>query len=355
MLEDDDVRFLAQAGATAPSGGNAQPWRLLATERWLEASLDPARSGSFLDVDRTASLLALGAFVESIGVAGRSRGLEPNVEPVEETLAVDPRVRITFEKRDSTDAPFFAALRARTTNRRPWNGETIDRAAIERVAAAARADGVHRLVAASGTQRTEVAEALAEADVVRTFNRAYMDEMLSEFRWTVEDAQTTRDGLDLETLELTAGDRRGLQLMRKRWFLNLFVTRNRIRSMNREALCESSHLAALVMPRGADPTQLLAAGRAMQRTWLEATEAGLAIQPWCTIPFFQLRVERDPASLPARDRRAIQEITDALRRIWEVGDEERVVFPFRISIPDAPPSALALRRDWTGFTTLDRS
>ncbi len=357
MLDDDDIRALAEAGAAAPTGGNAQPWRLRATGKSLEISLDEERSGAFIDVDRTSSLLGLGSFVENVSVAARARGFEPTVEILGLTRVDEPVVRVLFdllETRDAIDGSAALLVKTRATNRRPWNGETIDTERIARVAAETEVDRAHRLVTVSGEARASVANALAEADVVRTFNRAYMDEMLTEFRWTAEEAETTRDGIDLTTLELSASDRMGLGMMRKRWFISLFLSRNRIRSMNRAALLDSSHLAAVVMPRDARPRQLVAAGQAVQRTWLAATAAGLAIQPWCTIPFFYLRAERYADSLPERDVRAIEEIMDSLRDAWRVGDDERVIFTFRMSIPDGPPAALALRRAWTDFTTIER-
>jgi nitroreductase len=354
MLDDDIIRALAEAGASAPTGGNTQPWRVRATRETLEISLDETRSGAFIDVDRSSSLLGIGSFVENVAVAARARGLEPTVEILGLTSIDEPVARISFEPVDRIDETAMIALRERATNRRPWNGETIDRERIERVAAAAAADGEHRLLTVSGDARSQVADALAEADVVRTFNRAYLEGMQSEFRWTPEEAETTRDGIDLATLELSEGDRRGLAMMRRRWFVSLFVTRKRIRGMGRKALLGSSHLAAVVMPGEADPRQLVAAGRAVQRTWLAATQAGLAIQPWCTIPFFHLRAERYPESLPERDVRTIEEIMAALRSAWSAGADERVIFTFRMSTPDGPPSAFALRRPWTDFTTIDR-
>lgn len=354
MLEDDDIRALAEAGAAAPTGGNAQAWRLRATGEMLEVSIDGARAGSFMDVDHTSSLLGVGSFVENVTIAALARGLESRVDVLDFTSIDAPVVRVSFERRDESGGAPPLHLGPRATNRRPWNGETIEPATIERIAAATNSDGVHRLVHVSGDDRKSVADALAETDVVRTFNRTYMQEMQSEFRWTPEEAEATRDGIDLATLELSSGDRRGLALMRKRWFVSLFVTRGRIRAMNRAGLLESSHLAAVVMPREAAPRQLVEAGRAIQRTWLAASAADLALQPWCTIPFFSFRAERYPESLPDRDRRDIGQIVDALRDAWRVDDDERVIFPFRLSIPEGPPSALALRRAWTEFTTIDR-
>ena len=217
------------------------------------------------------------------------------------------------------------------------------------------ADGVNRLLTVSGDDRARVADALAEADVVRTFSRTYREGMQTEFRWNAEETEASRDGIDLDSLELSEGDRKGLIMMRRRWFVSLFVTRNRIRAMNRRALLDSSHLATIAMPRTADAKQLMDAGRAVQRTWIAATKAGLAIQPWCVVPFFQLRAERYPESLPERDRRKIEESTESLRAAWNVGVEERMIFTFRLSIAEGPPSAIALRRPWSDFTTIERS
>ena len=65
--------------------------------------------------------------------------------------------------------------------------------------------------------RAPIASALAEFDVVRTFHRAYRDEMHAEFRWDAAETGQTRDGIDLDTLELAAGDRKGLEMMRNPW------------------------------------------------------------------------------------------------------------------------------------------
>ncbi len=188
MLDDEDICALAQAGGSAPTGGNSQPWRLRATADSLEVSLDEARSGAFMDVDCASSLLGIGAFVENVAVAARSRGLEPTVETIGLGAPDDSLVRISFERVGPSDDAAIVALRTRTTNRRPWNGEVIPEETIARVAEAAEADGQHRLVAVSGDAKSAVADALAEGDVIRTFNQTYREEMHSEFRWSAEEA-----------------------------------------------------------------------------------------------------------------------------------------------------------------------
>lgn len=356
-LSDDEIRALAEAGGAAPTGGNMQAWRLSARADTLAIYLDPDRSSAFIDVDRAGSLLGLGSFTENVRIEALSRGLVPAID-VHGLSSLDaPVVTMRLSRGEPVGDVPSGAIRTRATNRRPWNGETIDGEAIARLAAATTDDtteeGSSRLVTAAGEDKPRVAEALAEADVVRTFNRAYHEGMLDELRWTPEEVESTRDGLDVETLELADGDKKGLSLMRKRWFVSIFVTKNRVRAMGRAGLLASSHLCAVTMPKEATSAQIVEAGRAVQRMWLRATEEGLAIQPWCTIPFFALRAERHPDTLPPKDVERIGAIDAELRDAWGLRDDERLAFTFRLSIPDGPPSALALRRAWSEYTTIE--
>ena len=74
---------------------------------------------------------------------------------------------------------------------------------------------------ASAAGKAKIASVLGEADVVRTFDRRFHDQMLSEMRWTPEEAERTRDGIDIYTLELPKGAMTGLKLMRNRAFVAL--------------------------------------------------------------------------------------------------------------------------------------
>jgi len=355
-LTEEDVEQLAGAGAAAPSGGNAQPWRLVASGDTLELRLDPERSESFMDVDRSASILALGSFVENVVLEARARGLEHRVALLgleDPSDPSEPLVRVVITGRGEGDPPpLHAVIRERATNRKPWDGEVIPEAEIAALRKEARSVPGHDLrVVAAEEDKRGVARELAEADVVRTFDRRYHEQMISEMRWTPEEVEETADGLDVATLELPGGALKGLKMMRYRAFVALMVSRERIRTMTEEALMRSSHLGSVTMPREATPTRLLEAGRSVQRMWLKATELGLALQPWCVIPFFVLRAARHPETLREADAGTILRTGGALDRLWEVPEDRRAIFTFRLSRAE-PPTARALRRPWDAFTTV---
>lgn len=356
-FSEDEVRALAEAGAAAPSGGNMQAWRLVVapSRETMDLYLDEERSESFIDVDRMGSMLGLGSFTESVALAAAGRGIGLGVEVLGLTSVDRPVVRFTSGARDLRVEP--SALRdaifERATNRRAWDGTTIEDEAVLALGAAAREVGAGLDVSlVSGSDKIPLARALAEADVVRTFNRAYHQQMLSEMRWTPQEAESTRDGVDVATLELSSGDRKGFSMMRQRWFVALLVTRNRIRKMTVAGLTGSSHIGGLLMPREPSSKNLVAAGRALQRMWLAASAEGLALQPWSVIPFFELRAELHPDTLPQKDRDACLTIGADVRRRLEVPDAQRCIFVFRL-FRAAPPSVRAYRRPVDDFIRYD--
>ena len=354
-LTSDEVKALAEAGAAAPSGGNVQPWRLVAGGAELVLRVDPERAGGLMDVGGSASILALGAFAENVAVASGARGLSHRIE-----TESDPQegfvARIVYEGRGEPDAEaarLAEAIATRATNRRAWNGEVVGDAQVaalaEAVASAGR--GCALRAVASEPEKTAVVHALAEADVVRTFNARLRAEMMSEMRWTPEEARETADGVDVATLELPSSALGGFRMMRSSLFVTLMVTRNRMRTMSRAALAASSHLACITIPREITKERLFDAGRAVERAWLRATALGLWIQPWSVAPFFALRAEREPEVFSPKELETLRAVERSLAEAWAIPKDERPIFTFRLFAGD-PPSARALRRPWESFTVV---
>src|SRR6185312_9252952 len=80
ILTQKEIEVLCTAGSLAPSGGNAQPWKVNVKKNKIEIQLDPKRSDSFIDVGRYASVFSLGCFTENFCLAADSLGLEYAME-----------------------------------------------------------------------------------------------------------------------------------------------------------------------------------------------------------------------------------------------------------------------------------
>jgi hypothetical protein len=73
----DEIRWLIAHAILAPSGGNAQPWRFVFEKEELAAWIDG--DASYLDFERVASHLALGAAAENLDLAARAIGLAATI------------------------------------------------------------------------------------------------------------------------------------------------------------------------------------------------------------------------------------------------------------------------------------
>ncbi|GFJ84164.1 nitroreductase family protein [Phytohabitans houttuyneae] len=192
-LTRDEIAALCSAGVLAPSGGNAQPWRVTVAGDRIAVDIDPSR-GSFLDVGGYASRFAAGCFTENVVITARERGLDHEVAVGEGV------VTITFTgRRDPQPEPLAALLGERVTNRDLHQGLPLDDAVVGRLAATA--DPSVAVHAFGGAKDAHVA-ALGLADAIRMRHRVMFDDMIREICWTEREAVDRSEGLQIDTLGL---------------------------------------------------------------------------------------------------------------------------------------------------------
>ncbi|MGN9908426.1 nitroreductase family protein [Phytohabitans sp. LJ34] len=347
-LTREEIADLCAAGVAAPSGGNAQPWRVTVAGDRLEVGADPAR-GSFLDVGGYASAFAVGCFAENVAVAARARGLDHTVAVREGTVV------FTFTgRRDAAPEPLAAAVPERVTNRRLHKGPPLDDERVRRLAAAASAADPSSAVSAVSDPdgKRVVAEALGLADAVRMRHRAMFDDMVREIRWSEREARGRLDGLDVRSLDLPAATRALLPVLRRLPWVRRLLPAARLGDTARALVRGCSHVCCLYTTAGSTPDAMVAAGRATQRLWLEATRAGVAVHPWTvsTLELLRLEAFRGEGFTPS-EQRAVAWMGGLLRAAFDVPAKARPVFVFRLSTAP-PPAVRALRRPWQTFTTI---
>jgi hypothetical protein len=352
------VRAICEAACAAPSGGNAQPWRLAYDARasTLEISLDPARTGTLLDFERSASWMALGAATENALLAAMGQGrvarLERFPDPEQPLLAA----RLPLATAGSNE---FTELRlheleglarvihARETNRCLGNGEPLSPEHHGALAHAAESVSGARLQLVTHPSRLrEIGEILGKGDRVRFLNQRLFEEMMGELRWSSDEARSSGDGIDVDSLELGPAERAGLQLGRC-WRVMRVLAQvgggQGLEKNARRAVASSSAVGLLTM-RGTERENYFEGGRALQRLWLRATELGLAFQPLASLPYLFARLERGGANdFSIAQRSALQELRASYSSIFEVSGDVAEILLFRVS--RAPRASVrALRR-----------
>lgn len=352
-LGEEGIRRLVAYGIQAPSGGNVQPWTFLARGPVLRCRTDDAQPPTLLDFQGTATRLAIGAAVENIDLAARAAGWACHVRPFPDPADPGNVCELTFSRAPHTPRPALADwIERRATNRRPGPARPLDashRQALTRCAA----DGGARLHLI--TDRAELAETgriLGAGDRLRMLSPRLHREMMSELRWTPEEVRTTRDGIDIATLEADGTDLAGLSLARHRPHLEFVRQMGGGRAFEegaRNSVAASSAIGCLTTT-GTGARAHFDGGRALQRVWLTATSLGLGFQPVTVLPYLFARVEHvdahgngDVTGLDETEVATLHGLRKRLSALVPHRPDETELLLFRLSY--APPATTrALRR-----------
>jgi hypothetical protein len=340
------ISAIVEAGASAPSGDNCQPWRF----RWNGAALlivfIPERAESFYDVEHIASWVSLGALLENVTLAAEGQGLQPAVELFPESGAGNVVGRISFTPKQLPRSPLLTAIPGRSVNRRPYRREPLPAAVSEGLLAAGGG------VAAVKTRLIEDPQALSRLaalaalnDRVLFENRALHAGLQRWLRWTREDTLRTQDGMPIESLELARIERPGFRML-SAWpcarQLGL-AGGTRLLPLRARRTYLRSAAVGLVSVNREEATAFIEAGRVVERIWLTATVRQVAFQPITGITFLLLRLwTKGGAGLSPGHRRLLDGAGRELREILSLGPGELPVMLFRLGFAD-PPTARAPR------------
>ena len=204
---------VAAAAIRAPSGGNVQPWNVQAVPTDITIELDVQHT-STMDVGFRGSAVAFGAAVLNARIAAAAHHA---LGPVTLTdRAEGSPLRAILKLTGGTDpnlADLYQPMLARETNRHHGGPEPIDTATIDALTAAAQREGalLHLL-----TDRDDIAHAatiLAASDRTRYLTPHLHEDMISELRWPGDPNPDT--GIDVLSLELDAGERAVLDILRR--------------------------------------------------------------------------------------------------------------------------------------------
>jgi nitroreductase len=334
------LRALCEHAMRAPSGGNSQPWRFEIADGVARCRRLPERAATFLDHGGRASFLACGASAENLVVAARAAGHAVELRLVDDELVYEARLAGRVEPGDQALA---AQIGTRVTNRRLARREPLPgsaRAALER--AAAEAGG--RLVVRE-TDLDAIADLLGAGDRVRLLSRRMHDDMFRELRWTRAEAEATRDGIDVATLELDATSAAALRLLR-RWpvmeTLREVGGGKGLERGTRKAVAASSAVGLVeIAPHASLRETFFQGGRVVERVWLTAGTAGVAVQPMTALLYMLPRLDEGSPGLDPAEAEALRRLGADVHRIFDVRGIPLMLMRFSLA---EPPAVRSLRR-----------
>jgi molybdopterin/thiamine biosynthesis adenylyltransferase len=270
---------IAAAAIRAPSGGNAQPWRLEACHDVITIRLAPEHTTA-MDVGLRGSAVALGAALFNAKVAAaRQRVLGP-VSLLEDVDGAP--LHATMHLRDGADpdlAELYEPMSVRETNRLLGTPSPIPADTVEVLHALAEREGarLHLVTGRDDIDRT--ATILAAADRIRYLTPRLHAEMFSELRWPGDPCPDT--GIDVRSLELDPGDLAVLGILKRpdvMAYLAQWDGGTALGEDTRRRIVTSSAVAVISLPAN-NLADYARGGSAVEAVWIFAQQRGLAVQP----------------------------------------------------------------------------
>jgi len=331
----------------APSGDNTQPWRFeIVSDDHVVVHAFDTRDHCVYDLDGRPSQLSVGALLETIQIAASGFGLSArfarHANSPEEFPVFDVRLIADPSIAPSELIPF---IEARRVQRRALQTRAI------RPEEKVRLDGSlptgYQLLWLEGKNHWSLAALLFSSAKIRLIAREAFEVHSKVIEWNAkfsDDRIPDRAvGLDPLTTRLMAW---AMQDWRRVWFLNTFLAGTIMPRLQLDllpALACGAHVLILAQsePRGIE--DYIAAGAAVQRFWLTATQLGLQHQPEMTPLIFSRYIRKEIHF--TRNRRAVRIATRVSRRLGEIvgpGILKRAVWMGRIGA-GPPAEARSLR------------
>jgi len=272
------ARALVGAGVLAPSNWNSQPWRFEVDSNTIRIVADSRRSLPVTDPDQRAMMVSLGAALENVLVASRAYGLRPIVQYFPNDGAGGVVAQVDWTNGEARrDRQLFAAITARRTNRREFDGRGIFMPNRAQLTAQIPEDlRLHWI-----DDRDEIrglGDVVYDATEAQVLDRRAQAERNWWTRIDDKDARRRGDGLTMDALEVGGPAKwfAGRYFDPKSWFLRFGA--GSAGKQARECVRSAGALALLCSPARTATARVIA-GQAYERMALKATQLGIAHQP----------------------------------------------------------------------------
>jgi molybdopterin/thiamine biosynthesis adenylyltransferase len=332
---------IAAAAIRAPSGGNVQPWRIVAAPTGIAISVAPEHT-SAMDVGFRASAVALGAAVLNAKIAASAHHVLGPVSFTDDNDLSPLRAAMRLE--DGSDprlADLFDLMIARETNRNHGTPHPLADDIAGPLQAAAKREGARLQLLTARDAIETAATILAASDRIRYLTPELHKDMVAELRWPGDADPDT--GIDIRSLELDDGQHALLGILRRADVMAHLAQWNAGSALGddtRDRILASSALA-VVSVAGHALRDYARGGSAVEAVWITAQGLGLSVQPVSPVFLYaQSRAELDKLSPDFADE--LDQLQREFGDLTHASSDESVALVLRLT--SAPPASVRSRR-----------
>ena len=333
------IESIAKAACHAPSGGNLQPWRWYYSDGIMQLKQDKAITSKFLDHNFVASYLALGASIENAVLEAINSDLETSVNyfPTDQDDII-AHIRFTENGNfNADDKKLSQHIFDRETNRNIEPGEKIKGQHIEFLKRIAGKHGSELLIFEDSESKEALSDIIAFAERFRIMHPMGHQSFLTEMRWSAEEAEETKDGIDVNTVDLTVDEITGFKLAHDPRVIDKLTEwggGTAFEKLAKKSVSAGSALG-IITRAGNTPIDFIEAGRDMERVWIGANLEKIGFQPQSPITLIlqRLSTKEDLNNAQAAE---LQKASDQLKKIIAPLTKNEPVFIFRLFYADRP-------------------
>jgi molybdopterin/thiamine biosynthesis adenylyltransferase len=333
-LSPQTAEKIVATACHAPSGGNLQPWKWSNKNEVFQLKFDRNLVSSFLDHKDVASMIALGASLENARLEAAKQGLESAITffPSEGSDDVVAHMKVSeSDTLNESDLWLGENVMLRETNRNLENSSPLTSDHKEKLKEVSQRNGSNLTIIERGEEYNRLAELIARTEKFRIMHPTGHRNFTEEMRWSKEEAQRTKDGIDISTVDLSIGELTGFKLARNREVIEKLVEWKGGSAFEKLSRKSTGSAAALgiITRKGKSKRDYLQAGMDMERVWIAANALGIGFQPQSPLSLILPRIE-DGNDLNPQQLEEFKEYGNELQKIMTCFTTEHPIFIFRL-------------------------
>lgn len=355
-ISENDLDKIMDAAVIAPSAGNNQPWKWVFTKGMLFLFHDKYRSWSWGDYYEMGSHMGLGAALENVHLQTEALSLKDMVElfPVANEPELIAAIRFSGSATAADDdvISFAEHLYTRNTNRKIGKRQKLNEGFYTQLQEVVNSEEEVKIYFTEDqAELDELSEIIGECDKVRLLNELGHEEFYHEIRWTREEAEKTRDGVELGSVDITQGEIAGFKVAGD-WkaveLLSKWDKGDAFKKLSLKAVKNASGIILFTIPEFTHKN-LITAGKAVEKAWIFANQQGISVHPMLSPAFFFNRlIHGNAAEIPNHVAERLSLLRKRFLNIFPLDLNNRTdnieVFIMKVSIADQV-KVQSLRKD----------
>ena len=309
------MKAIVEAGLQAPSAGNNQPWQYIYKFGRLYLFHNVGRSRNHWDKMHMTAGIAMGASITNINLMSNNLGYKveskmfyENLEHPDQPVAV-----LTFEKCEVIKNDLTSQIFKRSTNRLNLKSERITSSQLDDLLSISENEDINFTYFTRKGDIDKLGLILGKAEQIRLLNPIGHSDFVREVRWTPEEAETTKDALNLLKEKKIIGK------------LNEWNKGSGVQKMITEGTSECGAIG-MIWGTQSDYNTYIKGGKALQKMWLKATSLGIHLHPYASFPVLLNEFNINQDNLQKQEKKAVQNLKEEFQLLVRNKDTVPLLF-----------------------------